>query len=474
MVVLICILGLMSGALAIAPTGPCVLVCSGIGSLCGVWILYAVCAGLLQVRLTSWLAGALLAGYCGGAFYSMLMALLGGIALTSYIGVEPGPIAYALILVMLACMALIVVGSMESPLIRERHIVEVSGRGERFLWIGLALVAYGYASGKLGYKGIGATTVGNKINVIASILLSITEILPALSAIGFLQSSGMRRLRFGAIVCAATLATFPVGRRVFTFSLVLAVFAALRFSGRSVRVSRGRKIVLAAAAAAIVVGASFLTIGMRLALPSAGNSRDVSKLFEAAERTTLTNPQAVFAAMNRNVDVRTSGLIQYLALLGRNGNNAAPLYGEDALLAVEQSLPRLGYSAVNMNKGPIIERGGEEDLANEHFGFLDEDMANSILTGGYIDFGVAGVLVYPLLLCALARALLSLVSVIFQAEGEVIAILYILSVLLEQEADLTGYLSSFRDLFVILAVWAALYYLPVLTRKTERAPAFSQ
>ena len=65
------------------------------------------------------------------------------------------------------------------------------------------------------------------------------------------------------------------------------------------------------------------------------------------------------------------------------------------------------YSLFGSKEG-VIATGMEETLANPNFGLKAVDEANSYLTGGVSDFGLAGVFVYPILLALTINVLIRL------------------------------------------------------------------
>lgn len=473
MIFVVCILGLLGATMALFQSGVCIMACCVLGSACGVWLLYAQIAGKLHVKLTSLMASSLLIGYCGGPTYSEVMALMADKPLLTYVRLDANWMAYALMLVMMACVTLLVAGTQESPLIGERQIVEMSWKQERFLWICAALIGIAYFRGTLSYMSNLAGS-GGRVSVFGLIVLLLAGLAPAIGAIGFTQSTGWRRIRFGAAGLICLLANIPIGRRVFAYALLLALIGAFRLSGRTLQISRGRKAVMSVAAVGLVLVASFILMALRMASNRTGERHlSISKITQVAERTSLTDPRAVFDTLSSNVDTRTSFLIQYLALLSKGGHSASPLYGTDAELGVLQLVPSVFYDYVGVDK-TRIRMVSEEDLANEHFGLITQDMANSVLTGGFIDFGLLGVLVYPVLACVLARGFLLLLAMATPREGQVLAILAIISLFLATELAIQGYLIDFRNTVVLVVVWALLYSLPSLTRKWEHQPVFSR
>lgn len=473
MIAVICILVLAAATLTVFHGSLAMFLCCGIGSFCGAWLLWTTCISAVgQLRLTWLLASTLLIGYCFGAFNTEVSALMAGSDPLAYLGVDSGWAAYALVLVMLACITLLFAGYAEKPMIREWHIVEISWRQERFLWLSMAVIVAAYIHGDLSQGGI-ANNEG-KISFLGAITGAIGPILPAVATIGLVQSSGGRRLRFMALTVAFLLAVIPLGRRGLLYAVVICIFAAARLSGRTWNISVGRKALIAGGAVFVVVGSSFFYIAFRMATWGMGQgNHSIVSILETAERTSLTDPREVVANLNSNVKDRTAFLIRYLALLGRGGNLPQPMWGQDALLGLEFATPDRFYRLVGASKDSVRTAGGEEDLANEHFGLPAQDYANSVLTGGIIDFGLAGILIYPLILCVLTRTVLLFADTILNQEGRLIAVLSIAFLFLQTEMQITGYIVGLRNLIILLIGWALVYSIPGLRRQWRETPLFS-
>jgi hypothetical protein len=136
------------------------------------------------------------------------------------------------------------------------------------------------------------------------------------------------------------------------------------------------------------------------------------------------------------------------------------MWGSDAAFSVETVIPDFFYTVFGLDKSPVRNINSEEGLANEHFGLPLYDDANSILTAGIIDFGIAGVILYPVLICFGFRAFLHGVHIGFGEEGKFLAILSIMPLFISTENGLVAYLGSFRNVAFLLIPWALIHALP--------------
>jgi len=442
-----------------------VFLASAVATACGAEIFYLLAAGRYQTRLTWFLAGSLLLGYGSGTVNTMLSFALSGYDGLLVVGIPKNYVAYAVQLVLLASAALLAAGHFEPPFICPRHLVRMSWKQERFLWIAVAFSALAYWHGDLSFEGsiVEAGTYRNSI--FASLAAGMPGICLPLSAIGIVQARGRQRIRFILLGLLAALMLFPMGRRAVFYPLAIAIFAALRLSGWQPRFSAARKGMIAVSLLAVMGLSSFFFLSLRTSVNQSGSNHGVYRngsLLAAAPiliENLLTNQSAMASQVGENMQSRTF-IIGYLALLARGGDTPSPMMGSDAAFSVKIAIPDMVYSFFGIDKTPLRQINTEEGLANEHFGLPVYDDANSILTGGLIDFGLAGVIAYPLLLCLLFRGLLYVTKTLINIEGEIFAILFVLSALLQTEYELSAYVAGIRGLILMIFIWTLLYWLP--------------
>jgi hypothetical protein len=476
-ILLICILGLIAGSLAMAPGAVTITLCCVAGACGGGWILYGFISRALPVRLTWLLASTVLIGYCGFTLFNEIFSVLAGQGVLTDIDVATDWVAYALMLTMLACVVLLLAGFAEPPLITERHVVAMSWKQERFLWVCLALVAIGFLRGDFTLGGVVSDAGSGKADVFGSLVSYILPVIAPLVAIGILQSSGRRRLRFIALGLLTLLAQLPGGRRnLITLLPVLCIAGAL-LSGRQWRLrrpmSKSKKVFLGLASVAVFVFASIFFYGLREAKWQMGEgTHSIGELVEMAAATTFRSPAEIVDELGENTPDRAAFEVRYLSWLGRGGNTPSPLMGQDFLLGLKMAVPDKIYSLVGANKDAARNIATEEGLANEHFGLPDSDDANSILTGGIIDFGLAGVLVYPLLVCFLTRLLLRLASGVLNIEGQIVLILSAMTAFMSVEVEVGDYVMEWRNMAILAVIWGLLARFPKLMGHGHELPGY--
>ncbi|MGA9983586.1 MAG: hypothetical protein WBP95_08940 [Acidobacteriaceae bacterium] len=479
MIYLVGILGLIAGSLALAPGAVTITLCCAIGTGAGAWIIYGFVNHTLELRLTWIMAATLLMGYCGYTIFNEVAAVLDGQGVLAYIGVETDWAAYALLLVMLACIVLLLAGWAEPPMIGEQHIVALSGKQERFLWFGLALTALSYFRGDNTFGGTVSEVGSGKVDAFGSLVATITPVLFPLAVIGIIQSSGSRRLRFVVIGLLSTLMMATYGRRMMISMILITFIAASVLAGRKWRpkwhLSGAWKAMLGLIAVPVLAASSYFFYGLRMATWEMGEgTHTIGSIVETAEVTTFRSPSEIVHKLSENQSDRTAFAIRYLSWLARGGNTPSPMMGADVVQGAKMTVPDAVYHLFGASKDPIRHIGEEEDVANEHFGLPDEDMANSILTSGVIDFGLAGVLGYPLLLCFLARLVLSLASKVLNSEGQIVLILAMIIQFSQSENSVGGYLMDLRDIATLGLVWWVLHSIPSMNSRRQRATTYHE
>ena len=474
MVILILILVLVAILLTVFQGFFAVLLACAMGSAGGLWILYTLVTGRLKTGLTSVLAAALLVGFCGGVLTVQIIYGIGGENGLAQIGAPERWIAYALVLALTASALLLAASFFEPPLVEDRHIVEMSWRQERFLWAAVIITVVAFARGNLTYEGAVGEAGTLKLDVFASLAAMLSATILPLAVIGVVQTSGWRRIRFSLIAVIGLLGLVPTGRRPVIYGLCIATYGAMRLSGRRMNLSAGRKAVLVTIGMVAVAISSYVFLGIRMAVGQMGrNNFNISMIWVVAEQGVFTDPRMITANLGDNLRGRSSNLARYLALLARGGDTPSPMYGKDTAEGVKKAIPDVFYRYFGANKSEVRAIATEEGVANEHFGLPVYDDANSILSSGIIDFGLPGLLVFPLLICAAWRLLLFFLDYVLNAEGQVVAVLFVLGILIQSEADIGGYIIAMRHLLTLLAIWAPFYWFPKLAGRRHEVPAFS-
>jgi hypothetical protein len=177
---------------------------------------------------------------------------------------------------------------------------------------------------------------------------------------------------------------------------------------------------------------------MRIAAYSAGKVHlslptRISLAITYFESKDFSTVQDSFA---KNVKGR-SFILGYLAELEDYSNRFTPGYGRDIQGQVLVAIPSALY--------PSKEGFGEEGLDNELFGSTYLDEANSIFTAGATDFGLLGIIAYPLLLCWVVRSFFELVGQALPTFVATFIIFAGINGLLQPETGITSYIVDMRN-----------------------------
>lgn len=434
-----------------------------IGAAMGAWLLWSILAGRRYMRFTLMLAAGLMVGFFGGMAVVCLSAGVGRIS------VRPEWIAYTLTMVCVGVIPLLAASALEGPIVSEDDAFWVSSRLEFMLWILAGLTGAAIASGNLAFSG--AVEQGpTRDTVLGSLGASAATLLLPFAAMGFVQYSGFRRIRFFLIGFMGAAGCIMQGRRWLAYPILLSVFAVSQLSAVKLKLSAMRKALLFAVCIGLLFAASFVFTALRSAmLQSLGGlgSHSLGSIINAAEATSLTDPGGVIDQIRSNLSARPANLVHYLSLLSRAGNHPEPLYGQDALFAFRIATPDWLYTHLGGNKDVIREIESEEGLANEHFHIPIYDDANSVLSAGFIDFGWAGIVLYPLMLCAFYRLILNGAGFL-PTEGRMLLIFGLLFELIQAENELSGYIKGARNIGILLVIWACCYAPALLKRHPQR------
>lgn len=473
MIILACIFGLIAGSLALFPGTVTVVLSCVVGTGGAMWIIYGCMKRSLPIKLTWLLCAGLLADYCANMIINEGAAVLGGYSPTALIGVDVSWAAYALMLVMLACAVLLLSGYAEPPLIRDWQAIPLSSKGERFLWVGLVLIAISFVRGGTTLYGTVAEEGTGKVTILASLAGCLQGLVFPLAVAGAIQSSGMRRLRLSVIALASFMVAITGDRRALVFLLLVAFMAVPALVDRRWRIrwrlSLPKKIFLGLISVIGLGIAIFAFYGLRMATWEMGEgTHSIGSIVESAAATSFRSPGEIGTALANNFADRTAWALRYLSWLARGGNTPSPMLGQDIYQGARMAVPDAVYHLFGQSKDAVRHIGEEEDVANEHFGLPDEDMSNSILTGGIIDFGVPGVMLYPVCTCLLALGIVALSRHLLNREGQIVVAISLMLIFISSENTVGGYIAGLRDTLIVGFIWRSLYWLPSLSGTRPR------
>jgi len=407
-----------------------------------------------RLRISSTIATGLLLGYGLGSLITVVR--VGSAASASeYFSRRSADLCSTLALVMVACTLLLFFATTaERPI--GPLLINLGKRTEvpRLVWGALAIVVIALLSGDVGYMGVSVSD-NHTIGFLGTFAAWLNPPLSAVTTMAWMQSRTKReRVAYTIAWLLGFFLLIPQGRRIVLYTLFFDVIAA-RLTGRL----NAKKGLLAGAL--IIALASASTIGffaLRYATWQLGNQRYT--LYEAGLGAVKVlrgeSGSEPWKLLNENLRERTF-IITYLSDLLAASRDTPPLYGEDFQFSMGLAVP----SVLWPDKGPLRDEiGCEEVLANPHFGLPPVDMANSILTGGIIDFGIPGALVYPLLGAA-AFALLSIgIRRCVPAPVSVFVNFGLLFAAVQAEITIADYVVAVRNTLLFAALLTILMRLP--------------
>ena len=154
-----------------------------------------------------------------------------------------------------------------------------------------------------------------------------------------------------------------------------------------------------------------------------------------------------------NVPKRRTFVLGFFADVLEGSTTRTPALGQDVEGYISMAIPRV----LNPNKDLTF---GEESLADGLFGLSYVDAANSILTNGATDFGILGILLYPLILVFIMRAAIETFAVFLPSLPLSIVVLATVFTLLQTENATDGYLIALRNELIFAVILIVFSYLP--------------
>ncbi|CCD92766.1 membrane hypothetical protein [Bradyrhizobium sp. ORS 375] len=448
-------------ALLLWPSQVAFAAASFVGAAIGLVVLYVSIDGRDQMRISWLLATALLLAYDGGSVSTYLNA---GSAQEFAILTKDRPIeaiCAALALVHVICGLLLLVGRWEAS--TSGGLADTTTDGWFSLLLacgGLGLIVLGYVFGDLGYMGIQTDEAG-RVSVIGAAASLIEG--PLAGVAGYLTVRArqpLSRLFYAVVVMLVTLAVVPTGRRAILLVLLVATIG-FALGGGLRRLSLGQK------AAAVAVGGVFAYVtssyffALRLATWELGNGASLpDQLSLGLEFMMSSSLKERFSTLfYDNVRERTF-VLGYLSDLIEAVGSSGPLYGD----ALEYYLRLCIPSVLDPNKDQIIAYQMVETLVHPKLGLPVIDEANTILTDGVTDFGLAGAFVYAASLVALMRGAIWAI----QRLGSPITVMFgtftVISLVLKPELTLDEYLVPLRNLAAFIPLMWIAEAMPSLSR----------
>ncbi len=402
-----------------------------------VYLFYGLLAQQKPVRITTLLVATLGLGYGLGTANTWLTLERSGQGLGEFLHKDPVALTHAMGSVLLSMAITLAVGEFaEKPIFGEDFELQLPPQAQLFLTIATGLIVVAYLKGALSFQGATVSETGH-LGVFPAFA---SWLIGALFAITFVTACNTSRLQqqyFSLLTLVQFFFIIPLGRRVLIFSVVLAALA-LRLGRFRFRWSWTKRILVGAVLMGVLYAATIGFFYLRLAGFASGKKHlslgdRISLAYTYFQNKDFAEVQESFS---KNVQGR-SFVLGYLSELETYSTHYTPGYGRDLEGQFQVALPSVLFPAKSFP--------GEEALDDELFGSTYLDEANSMLTGGATDFGLLGILAYPLLFAFMLRLFIEFIGESLPTFVAVFIIFAMFSSLLEPENAMTDYFIIMRN-----------------------------
>ena len=435
------------------------------GGLAGVYTLWDIVIWRGPIRFSHIFCVANTVGYGLGVVNSWLTIQRGDMSLAAYFNRDTQSVAQAMAAVLISSAVLYSLGELyESPVFGQNFTLQLDNRAPAFIFAGMVVILVGVATGKLGYMGISAEN--GQVGFFGGLLGWLRPTLFAFTCIAFLQwRQSLLKWVLGATMALQFLLAVPTGRRNIVYFVLLAVIAT-RFSNFKLKGSVLRKAFYAAILAALIGIGAVTFYYLRAAAWGKKNPSLADRISLAWDLYESGNTGKVNRDFAQNLHGRTF-VLGYVSDLLDASFRMQPAKGADAWHEFELAIP----SALWANKGEFLYN--EESIANTQFHFAYSDEANSVYSAGALDFGIWGMIIYPILLTLLFRLMAEFVRANLPEVVSTLVILALLFNAIMTEDGLSGRFVAVRDSLLFSALLWLFFKMPAFSMSHQPRRAIS-
>jgi hypothetical protein len=406
-------------------------------------------------RFSTLLGMTLLFGYGAGALNTWITLPRGSLSLATAMGSDEGVLTRGLAAVLMSSACLYFLGEIfERPIFGRDFRFQIDARTRFLIYAGTMAILIGYATHQMGIGG--AAGGGGHVSVPGAFLSWLYPPLTSIAVVSFLTARRTIDRVLGGLAAFALLLVFSVMGRRITIYTSLEVLLVMGLAGFRWREKSVRNVLVILALAAVMIATSLTFMLLRIAGATVTRGTvTVGRRFEIAHKMVQKGGAGAFEqageATQTNFQTRTF-VLTFLATILDASAHQTPALGQDALALAEQAIP----SVLDPYKKTSF---SEEGLVNQQFQLSFPDQPNSVLTAGATDFGLLGMILYPLLLVLALRVLLAIAARWLKPVPLMIATLYFIYLMLETEITLTGYFEALRDTVLfgtLVAIFLAL------------------
>lgn len=412
-------------------------------------------------RFTTLVAMGLLLGYGLGTLNTWLTLPRGGFSVAQFLGADEGVYARGMAAVLIASAPLCFLGELfERPVFGSEFRIPLNQRTYLLIVLGTGAMVAGFFTHSLGFQG--AQIAGSQLSVASALLSWIFPPLVAVSVAVFMVTRGrFARPLMGFCTVILCFLIMAVSRRFMIYTAMTSIFA-LRLTGYRLKGTFFKKILLIGGVGFfLAVG---ITVFMLLRLAGFQTHSTSTSLVQRVQiaMTWVEEGTALSRATeaNRTNAQKRTFVLGFFADVLEGSTRRTPAMGQDFTNYLLVAIPRVFYA----DKGDVL---GEEGIADAQFGLTYNDAANSILTNGATDFGIIGVLAYPLLAAAVLRLIIALLPGVLPPLPVAFMALATIFTLVQTETSLEVYLTTIRGILIFAVIFWLFYRLPQFTLRNR-------
>lgn len=431
----------------IFPTDMMTAVSSAIGTVISCLMLWEYLFTNSSIRLSSVSVMGLGVAYAGGTLNSWLTISRGEYSLAFVIGQTVPELANGVAAALMGCAILLCVGELfERPVLTTAQRITVTSGIKRIVELLFVILIAAFATGKFQQGG----AVGLNTSRAGFTAIFLEFILPPAAVLAVIvmlaEKRKIAKYAYGCIVLCLFAIEMTQGRRHVVYPALVAVGLA-RYAGYRWSQISLRRILLIAGACVFL----FFGVLTYQALRLAGGRIQSHAISEQAPVVENWVRQGRFwkiaiSSSSKNVKLRSLE-VHFLSDLLYRETQKSPAYGLDLARELEATIP----SIIDKNKHTVA----EETTASQTFGIYYPDQPNSVLTAGALDFGLYGVMIYPIVIILLFSLVLREISKHFYYEVFVFALAAFVQVAMAAENEISAYFVTVRNIII----FSILFYL---------------
>lgn len=404
-------------------------------------------------RFSTLLGMALLVGYGFGTLNTWATLPRAGLTLAQAYGLSEGILARGLGAVLISAAALYFLGEIfEKPIFGRDFRFHIAPRTRTLVYVGTLAILAAYPTHALGIEG--ATSAGGHVSIPGMLLGWIYTPLTAVAVMAFLTATRRLDRVFTGLSALVLLFMFSVmGRRaaIYTLMEVLLVMGLAGFQWRE-KILRNVLLILALAAIMVTTSLTFMLLRIAGGIGNPKKHTTVESRVQIASKLVQKGGAYTLASQSTQANFQSrTFLLAFFANILDASTRMTPALGSDAVSYLQVAIPSALYPDKPRNFA-------EETLVDQQFGFSYGDQPNSIITTGATDFGLIGMLLYPLLLVAIFRIIFDFIARWLSPVPIMFVALASIGTMLQTENTVTAYCDNLRNtiLFSIaLAIFMA-------------------